>query len=161
MSQGGRSITQSIRIKAPAATVFRALTDGDQLVRWMPSRAESDPRKGGTFNYKWEFPQAPENDHDQKGVYTEVAAPTTVRYPWHSDGEREPTEVRFSLAELDGVTTVELVHSGWMSTPSAGDSYDLHANGWKFFLGNLKAWLERGADDRPKALGMQTLAAKR
>ena len=34
-----------------------------------------------------------------------------------------------------------------------------HEEGWAFFLGNLKTYLERGEDGRPAALGMQTAAA--
>jgi hypothetical protein len=35
----------------------------------------------------------------------------------------------------------------------------MHEEGWGFFLGNLKSYLERGEDQRAAALGMKTPAA--
>jgi hypothetical protein len=54
---------------------------------------------------------------------------------------------------------VRLVHGGWRDGTEWDESRRMHDEGWAFFLGNLKAYLEHGEDGRPAALGMQTATA--
>lgn len=53
-------IDREIAIRAPAARVFRALTEAGELERWWTTRATSEPRPGGRFRYEWTFAGAPE-----------------------------------------------------------------------------------------------------
>ena len=79
-----------------------------------------------------------------------------VSYPWN--GKLGTTEVDFRLAPVNGGTRVTLVHSGWGTGTDWDESLEMHRQGWGFFLGNLKAYLEGGGDQRGAAMGMKTPA---
>ena len=151
------AIEHTIEIEAPREEVFRALTDADELVGWFPSSAESDPRTGGAFEYRFEFPAEPERDHSYAGAYDDVRDASRVAYPWA--GALGETRVDVALEPAGEATVVRLVHSGWGEGDEWAASRRTHEEGWAFFLGNLKTYLERGEDGRPAALGMQTAAA--
>jgi uncharacterized protein YndB with AHSA1/START domain len=152
-----RTIELSTEIEAPPEAVFRALVDADELVRWFPSRAESDPRPGGAFEYAYEFEQDPSRNHTYSGEYREVAPNERVAYPWN--GKLGTTHVEVRLAPAGGGTEVTLRHSGWGTGTDWDESLEMHRQGWSFFLGNLKAHLEGGEDARATAMGMKTPAA--
>ena len=151
-----RSIELSTEVAAPPEAVFRALTDASELARWFPSSAESDPRTGGAFTYRFDFGD-PEKDHVSAGEYRDVVANERVSYPWRTP--QGPTEVEFRLWRSNGATVVELTHSGWGEGAEWEQSQENHRQGWSFFLQNLKAYLEGGDDGRSAAMGMQTPAA--
>jgi uncharacterized protein YndB with AHSA1/START domain len=142
-------------ISAPPQQVFRALTDAAEIERWFASSAESHPRTGGSYTYRFEFDDSSRN-HTYRGEYIEVEAGRTVRYPWQTG--LGPTEVAFGLEPADGDTRVRLVHSGWGEGADWDASVEQHRQGWDAFLENLKAYLERGEDTRGSVLGMKTPA---
>jgi len=144
-------IVQETTVGAPRERVFRALTDARELERWFPSRAESDPRPGGGFHYSWEFPDAPEKDHVQKGAYASVEPGRRVAYPWSVGGT--PTDVDFTLENDGDGTRVRMVHGGW--TPDIEGAREQHVQGWQMFLSNLKTVLEGGSDVRASGAGMR------
>ena len=146
-----REIVQEIAIDAPRQRVFRALTDARELERWWTTRARSEPESGGAFRYAWTFPNAPERDHVQEGEYSTVEASERIAYPWKAG--TVPTRVDFTLKDSGGGTTVRLSHSGWLD--GMDGAYEAHAQGWGFFLGNLKSFLEAGLDRRAEAMGMK------
>jgi uncharacterized protein YndB with AHSA1/START domain len=150
-----RSIELSTEIDAPPEAVFRALVEADELVRWFPSRAESDPQSGGSFAFRFDFGD-PEKDHVSEGRYHEVVANERVSYPWKAP--QGPTEVEFRVRPSNGGTELELSHSGWGEGDEWKQSQENHRQGWSFFVGNLKAYLEGGEDGRSEAMGLQTPA---
>jgi uncharacterized protein YndB with AHSA1/START domain len=150
------AIEHTIEIDAPRERIFEALTDADELVRWFPSGAESDPRTGGAFEYRFEFPADPERDHTYSGAYHEVRDGEHVSYPWK--GGLGETRVDVTLEPAGETTVARLVHAGWGEGAAWEQSRQLHEDGWGFFLGNLKAYVERRGDGRGAALGMQTAA---
>lgn len=152
-----RTIELTTRIEASPDAVFRSLTDAGELVRWFPSAAESDPRTGGAFEYRYEFEQDPSRNHAYSGEYRDVTPNERVAYPWN--GRLGTTEVEFRLRPAGGGTEVSLSHSGWGAGAEWDESLELHREGWGFFLENLKAYLERGDDGRASAMGMRTGAA--
>jgi uncharacterized protein YndB with AHSA1/START domain len=152
-----KAIEHTIEIDAPREQVFRALTDAEELARWFPSTAESDPRTGGAFEYRFEFPAEPERDHRYAGAYHEVRDGERVSYPWV--GALGETRVEVTLEPDGDATVLRLVHSGWGEGEEWEASRQMHDEGWAFFLGNLEAYVERDEDGRPAALGMQTAAA--
>ena len=151
-----RVIELSTEIEAPPDAVFRALVEPEELVRWFPSRADSDPRPGGSFTYRFDFGD-PEKDHVSEGRYRDVVAGELVSYPWKAP--QGPTEVEFRLRPANGGTELRLAHSGWGEGGEWDESMENHRQGWSFFLGNLKAYLEGGEDGRTKAMGLQAPAA--
>jgi len=149
-------IEQTMEIAAPRERVFEALTDAGELTRWFPSGAESDPRTGGAFEYRFEFPSEPQRDHVYSGAYADVRDGEQVSYPWN--GAVGKTRVDVTLTPSGAGTVVRLEHTGWGEGEAWDDSRRTHDEGWAFFLGNLKSYLERGEDQRAGALGMQTAA---
>jgi uncharacterized protein YndB with AHSA1/START domain len=142
------------QIEAPPERVFRALTDADELARWFPSSAQSDPRTGGDYVLRFEFDDESKN-HGYAGQYEEVRPRERIRYPWN--GAFGDTTVEFSLRPSDGGTEVRLVHSGW--TNDVAETRERHDQGWRFFIDNLERYLAGGEDQRGGALGMKTSTA--
>lgn len=149
-----RTIELTQAIDAPPETVHRALTDAGELTRWFPSAAESDPRTGGAYSYRFEFETDTARNHTYAGEYREVSS-GRVAYSWQTAAG--PTEVEFRIAPGGEGTEVRLVHSGWDAHDD--DAVEEFRQGWAFFLGNLKAYLERGEDARASQMGMRTTAA--
>lgn len=149
------TIRLSTTVAAAPDAVFRALTDADELARWFPSSAESDPRTGGAFTYRFEFDDASRN-HTYAGAYHEVTPNERVSYPWQ--GRLGTTRVEFAFTPAGDGTRVDLVHSGWGEGADWNEAVEMHRQGWGAFLENLKSYLETGEDRRPTVLGMRTPA---
>jgi uncharacterized protein YndB with AHSA1/START domain len=141
------------QIDAAPERVLRALTDADELVRWFPTSAESDPRTGGDYVLRFEFDDESQN-HTYSGQYEDVTR-ERVRYPWN--GAFGDTTVEFTLQPSDGGTEVRLAHSGW--SDEAAETRERHDQGWRFFLDNLDRYLTGGGDQRGGAFGMKTATA--
>jgi uncharacterized protein YndB with AHSA1/START domain len=149
-----RAIELSTTIDASPEAVLRALTDAGELARWFPSEAESDPRTGGPYSYRFEFEEDTSRNHTYAGEYREVSS-GRVAYSWQTAAG--PTEVDFRIAPGGDGTEVRLVHSGWDAHDD--DAVEEFRQGWGFFLDNLKSYLERGEDERASKMGMRTPAA--
>jgi uncharacterized protein YndB with AHSA1/START domain len=154
-----RTIELTRTIAAPPEAVFRALTDADELTKWFATSADSDPRTGGAFDYRFEFAEDESRNHSYGGVYGEVVANERVSYPWRS--RLGDTRVDVTLRPSGESTELRLVHSGWGESSEWRESLRMHEEGWRFFLDNLKSWLESGEDRRASAMGMKTAAATR
>jgi uncharacterized protein YndB with AHSA1/START domain len=142
------------QIDARPERVFRALTDADELTRWFPSSAESDPRTGGDHVLRFQFDDESRN-HTYAGQYEDVTPNERVRYPWK--GQFGDTTVEFTLGASDGGTELRLVHSGW--SEAAEESRQMHEQGWGFFLDNLERYLTGGEDQRSAAMQQETASA--
>lgn len=153
MSNKKSFIEQTVVIKKPQADVFKALTDANELMRWFPTRVESDPRVGGKYKFEWEFANADENG-SQEGEYVELAADNMLSYTWKADDV--PTLVSFNLSESNGETTVVLEHASLQDGANLDKLRNDHADQWGFFLMNLKGYLEAGMDMRREKLKMIT-----
>jgi uncharacterized protein YndB with AHSA1/START domain len=151
-----RTIDLETTVQAPPDLVFRALTDAGELARWFPSSAESDPRAGGAFTYRFEFDD-PSRNHTYAGRYLEFTPDEHVAYPWR--GALGETRVDIRLEPSGEATRVRLAHSGWGEGERWDDAVELHRQGWRGFLDNLKGYLETGADARAGQMGMRTPAA--
>src|ERR1041384_1659975 len=142
-------VHQTVTIKSSPEVVFKALTQADELIRWFPTRVESDPRPGGKFEFSWEFANANENG-SQQGEYVEVLPNSKLSYTWTA--ESIPTLVTFHLTEANGETTIELDHSSLQPGADHEKLHEMHVNQWGFFLMNLKSYLETGMDLRKEKL---------
>jgi uncharacterized protein YndB with AHSA1/START domain len=151
-----RTIELETVVRAPRDVVFRALTEAGELARWFPSSADSDPRAGGAFTYRFEFDD-PSRNHTYLGRYLELVPAEHVAYPWR--GALGETRVDIRLEPAGEATRVRLVHAGWGEGERWDESLELHRQGWRAFLDNLESVLERGKDMRAQQLGMRTPAA--
>ena len=150
------SIEITRTIDAPPSAVFRALTDAGELARWWTTGGHSDARSGGAFSYDFQFEDASRN-HTYEGVYHDVTPDERVSYPWYTSLGETTGDVR--LRPADSGTELTLVHTGWGEGAEAEEAIAMHEPGWSFFLGNLKSYLEGGADLRVGgAMGQKTTA---
>lgn len=151
-----RTIELTRTIEVSPSVVFRALTDAGELSRWWTTSAESAPRTGGSFSYRFEFADAA-RDHTYEGEYLDVTPDRRVSYPWRAAVGDTIVDVRLRPSG-DG-TQLTLTHSGWPESADADEAVALHEQGWGFFLDNLVAYLDRGEDQRPAApMGQKTPA---
>ena len=124
--------THELTIDAPASVVWEHLTSAAGLVLWVGPHAVADPVPGGEL--RWTHP----NGATVVGRFVELVPFRRVvfTYGWE-DGrmgvQPESTTVEIDLAEVDGVTTLRLVHRGL--PPAVVDD---HAGGWAYFLGRLR-----------------------
>ena len=133
-------VTKSVLIAAPAAVIFRALTDEEELVQWLPRSAKMDARVGG--EYRFVFYMATKNSETTAvGKILELSPNRKLVYTFASSRDppsSPPSVLTWTLEEgSDGKTLVTLVHSGFV-----GDSYrDLLA--WGYYVDRLVAHCQR------------------
>ena len=151
------SIEITKTIAASPETVFRALTDANELNRWWTSSADSDARTGGAFSYRFEFEDESRN-HTYTGDYEEVTPNERVRFPW--GGSLGDTTVEFQVRPSGDGTELVLRHTGLGQGAEWEEWRTMHEQGWTFFLDNLKSVLEAGEDRRAGGpMGQKTGAA--
>jgi len=155
MSKTMSFFKHSLTVKKPKEVVFKTLTQADELIRWFPSRAESDPKPGGKIKLFFDFIDASQNG-SQAGEYVEVISGEKLSYTWTVAEGSVPTLVTFLLKETNGETTVDLDHSTSHEGADEKKLHDGHANQWGFFLMNLKGYLEAGMDLRKEKLNQIT-----
>jgi uncharacterized protein YndB with AHSA1/START domain len=140
------AIVQEITIAAPAARIFRALTDPNEAPRWWGSDESfrctsmtADLRVGGRWTMTGTNRDG--SPFTTAGVYRVVDPPHHLECTWRHDwGEgREETIVRYDLIENDGSTLVRVTHTGFTSS----DDHAGHDRGWAAVLGWLKAYSQR------------------
>ncbi|HEX7154643.1 MAG TPA: SRPBCC domain-containing protein [Thermoanaerobaculia bacterium] len=130
----GKKVEVQIEIDADAATVWRALTEGEELKRWFPLDARVRPGVGGGVWMSF-------------GEGAEWESPIEVWEPNQRLGTADRMEnaviaVDYYLEAKGGTTIVRLVHSGF-AADAWDDELDTLNAGWATFLANLKHYLER------------------
>jgi uncharacterized protein YndB with AHSA1/START domain len=129
-------------IAAPAAEVFRALTNPTALRDWLCNAAQSDPRPGGRLYLWWG------HGYDVTGQYAAVEPRRKIVYTWNGRGDPAPTRVSVSLSEKNGHTVVALTHGGLGSGKAWAEAAHLFAHLWEDALENLQSVVETGVDLR-------------
>jgi uncharacterized protein YndB with AHSA1/START domain len=135
-----------VTIGAPPEVVYRLLTEGGLLIRWMGISAQLDPRPGGIFR----FEIAP--GQFCSGEYQEVVPGRRVVFTWGYETDAMPvgagsTTVQIDIEPMGESTVVRLVHRGLQ-----GPMIQMHAEGWSKYLHRLTAVAEgRDPGDDPAA----------
>ncbi|MGJ4855895.1 SRPBCC domain-containing protein [Labrys sp. KB_33_2] len=122
-------------------TIWKALTSGDLIARWMMAPADFAAIEGQRFT----FTTAPAGEWD--GVIhcqvLDVQPNERLAYAWRGGhdsnpgyGSRLDTVVTWTLSEAEGGTRVRLVHAGFV-TPKNDTAYKNMSDGWKKVLRNL------------------------
>jgi len=125
-----KNIEKEIEINADAETVWRALSQGEEIKRWFTLDARVTPGPGGSIwmsfgeNMAWEEPITvwEEGKHLRTG--------------------EGPQAVDYTVESRGGTTVVRLVHSGFADDTWEGE-LDTLGSGWASFLALLKHYLER------------------
>ncbi len=144
-----RSVETRIEINAPIEAVWKALTDGEELMRWFPLQARVKPGVGGSVWMSWGGAWEGESP-------IEVWEPNKrLRAVWPQTGESHaegPTKVAvdYYLESRGGTTVLRLVHSGFGVGAAWDKEYDGVTRGWAFELRGLRHYLEnhRGKNRR-------------
>lgn len=143
---GTRNIEASVEIDASAEAVWQAITDGDAVANWFAPIASAEPGEGGQLTVSW-------------GAGAAWTSRITVwepnrhlrladELPEEAADQGAAMVLDYHLGSRNGKTLVTVVNSGLSADPSWGDTVHMMTNGWRFFLWNLKHYLERHPDAR-------------
>lgn len=145
----GFTVRRTIRIHAPIAAVWAAITEPDQISRWFGDAVLDGRGVGATGSLSW-----PDSGEHPLRIEA-VDPPRSIAYRWHAD-DVEPGAARsldgpgttvfeFRLeAEGDGtVLSVEETGFGGTSAPAA--NLESHRGGWNSELDELVAILAEAA----------------
>ena len=106
----------------PIERVWQFVTDAEELAHWFPSRAEIDPRPGGTINFSGD-PNMPEST----GRVLALDEPRHLSFEWGGD------ELHFDLEALDAKRTRFTL----TNVLQAADTAARNGAGWEVCLAAL------------------------
>ena len=128
---------------APAAKVWRAITDKDQMKQWYFDIAEFKPEVG------FEFQFAGQGGEGQKYLHlcriTEVIPEKKLSHTWQYDGLPGSSVVTWELFSEGDSTRVKLTHEGLESFAGNGPDFAVEnfTKGWTHIVGKgLKEFVE-------------------
>jgi uncharacterized protein YndB with AHSA1/START domain len=138
------TIDQSYFYRKSPRTVFRAVADPKQIVRWFLAKAELPPEKGARYRFEWP------GGYSHEGSVIEFVRDRrlTLSWPNGSRSERFLTRVTFSVRRAGPGTFLKLHHTGFPRTPVGIEQYGGTESGWAYYLVNLRSVLEHGRDLR-------------
>lgn len=129
-------IWHEIRIKAPPAAVYEALTDPRKIALWWIPDTRGESALGNTLEFRI-------GDVCQPMQVT--ALEPCRRVAWRASGigldDWTGTEVEFLLLAGKDRTDVQLRHSGWSEGVARRPYYSMS---WAAYLASLKEFLEIG-----------------
>lgn len=146
---GTRAVREEIAIAAPPETVWRALTEAEELTNWFPTQAGVEPGEGGKIWLAWEEQfrwdlniEAWEPGRHLRVTYVqeEPRAPDRA-----IDATTRPVKIAmdFYLEARQGGTIVRVVHSGFGPDAAWDNEYYGVLRGWRYELRSLQHYLER------------------
>ncbi|HEX3850574.1 MAG TPA: SRPBCC domain-containing protein [Polyangiaceae bacterium] len=141
-NKNSREIELSVELEASPEQVFRAVTDGSELAKWLAPEARSTAPEGekrATIWISWGEGMSAEHEIE---IYD---APKHVRHPSGKNGEtKAPLYADWSIEARDGgTTTLRLVHSGFSIGADWDGEFAAHTRGWKLMLENLRHYFAR------------------
>jgi uncharacterized protein YndB with AHSA1/START domain len=137
-----RDIQLSVELDASPEDVFRAVTEGSEVAKWLAPEARSTAPEGGKRATIWiSWGEGMSAEHEIE-IFD---PPKRVRHPSGKNAEtRAELYADWSIeAREGGKATLRLVHSGFSVGADWDDDYDAHARGWKLMLQNLRHYFAR------------------
>jgi uncharacterized protein YndB with AHSA1/START domain len=137
-----RDIELTVELDATPEDVFRAVTDGTELAKWLAPEARvtaPEGEKKGSIWISWGEGMSVEHEVE---IFD---APNRIRHPSGKNSEtKAPLYADWSIeAREGGKTTLRLVHSGFSAGTDWDDEFEAHARGWKLMLENLRQYFAR------------------
>ncbi len=124
-------------LNAPAALVYRAWTDPQQMLKWWgPENVEcrgidADVRVGGKYRIEM---MSPKGEHIAVGKYLEVVPNKRLRLTWSWESYPMPNSVlTIELEDLGQTTRLTLTHEGLPDQEDVGQ----HTEGWNSLVEKL------------------------
>lgn len=141
-SQTSGDVRQSIEIAAPPERVFQALTDPQQMDKWLSRGAKVEPRAGGRYDYGWTSDNVGGCDPMGPMKIIEIVPNRRIVHDWHYHGV--VSRVCWELEPRGGKTVVTLTHTKFDDDITHGG----FTQGWSAFLLMLRELTQ----DNPGAL---------
>ncbi|WP_086819362.1 SRPBCC domain-containing protein [Allokutzneria sp. NRRL B-24872] len=138
-------IERELVINAPVEKVWSAITESDQIVKWLGDFAEIDLKPGGRLVFGWA-------EHGRfNAVIDEVEPASRLVYRWTTEEGAEVTDgnatrVEYTLAPEGSGTRLRLVENGFDAlafTPEVrAAKHADNVGGWQSELDELKVYVE-------------------
>ncbi len=141
-----RDIELSVELDASPEDVFRAVTDGTEIAKWLAPEARVTAPGGGKKGSIWiSWGEGMSAEHEIE-IFD---APKRLRHPAGQNAEtKAPLYADWSIeAREGGKTTLRLVHSGFSASADWDGEFEAHARGWALMLQNLRHYFERHANE--------------
>jgi len=134
-----RDIQVSVELDASAEDVFRAVTEGTEIAKWLAPEARvtaPEGEKKGSIWISWGEGMSVEHEIE---IFD---PPKRMRHPSGQNREtKAPLYADWSIeAREGGKTTLRLVHSGFSAGADGDGDYEAHARGWALMLQNLRQY---------------------
>ena len=136
-------VTIERTLNAPAARVWKAITDSEQMKQWYFDIADFQPEVGFEFHFL-AGPAQKQYLHVCK--VTEVESGKKLTYSWRYDGYEGMSYVTFELVEEGKHTRLRLTHRGLETLPRNNPDFarDNFAEGWTYIIDTaLKGFVEK------------------
>jgi len=153
-----RDIDITVELDATPEEVFRAVTDGTELAKWIAPEAGSTAPEGGKKGSIWiSWGGGMKAEHEIE-IYD---APKHVRHPSGKNSEtKAPLFADWTIEARDGgKATLRLVHSGFSVGADWDDEFEAHARGWKLMLQNLRHYFARHSNEPAAHISFMTKVA--
>jgi uncharacterized protein YndB with AHSA1/START domain len=139
-----RDIQLSVELDASPEDVFRAVTEGTEVAKWLAPEARSTAPEGDKKARLWISWGGGMSAEDEFEIYD---APKRARRASGKNAEtKAPLYADWVIEARDGgKTTLRLVHSGFSVGADWDDDFDAHARGWMLMLQNLRHYFARHA----------------
>ncbi len=138
--RNSRTIEEMVRLEATPEVVWRALTDGEELVRWFPATATVQPGVGGSITLSW-------GEQGRETVTIEVWEPNrrlrTVDRRRDAAGRMVEIAIDYLIEAEGGETTLRVVHAGFGPGAEWDQEFDGTVRGWRYELRALRHYLAR------------------
>ncbi|QLH08751.1 SRPBCC family protein [Candidatus Nitrosotenuis sp. DW1] len=133
-------IRKIIEIDASPETVFKALSDPEEITQWFPDQAILEPKVGGKIKFTFFTKDVEPLDRDffPEGEIVEFVPNKKLAYTWIPMGipDFPRTIVTWNLEKIgQNKTRVTLTHSGFIGKPH--ELYKEHSYGWNYFTNRL------------------------
>jgi uncharacterized protein YndB with AHSA1/START domain len=133
-----RDYEGTIELDAPPEAVFRAITEGPEIQKWLCPEARVE---NGRIFVSWGEGMSAD------GEITVFDSPRHLRHQFGVNGEtKQPMWVDWSIeARAGGGSTLRMVHSGFSTLADWDEEFESHARGWTLMMRNLRHAVERHA----------------
>ncbi|MCW3083465.1 MAG: hypothetical protein JWP12_831 [Bacteroidetes bacterium] len=129
---------------APIATVWKAITNRDDMEQWYFKLKEFKPEVG----FKFEFTGGDEKmEYLHECIVQEVVPGKKIAYTWRYPEYEGSSLVTWELFEEGNKTRLKLTHEGLETFPKNNSSFakESFAGGWTYITGtSLKEFVEKG-----------------
>jgi uncharacterized protein YndB with AHSA1/START domain len=129
---------------APVITVWKAITDKNEMKQWYFDLAEFRPEVG--FEFKFTGGPSPEKQYLHLCKITEVIPGRKLTHSWRYDGYEGNSFVTFELFDEGDKTRLKLTHAGLETFPKENPDLAKHnfVAGWTDIIGrSLKEFVEK------------------